>query len=213
MKVAGQALLHAPIDQVWAALNDPAVLVRAIPGCQRMEATGPDSYQLTVLAGVASIRGSYSATVALAELDQPHSFLLRASGAGGPGTVQADIRIELAEAGGNTELNYAADAMVGGMIGGVGQRMLVGVARKLAGEFFSTVDDLLTGVSPQLPAATSAELPAGLADGEPAVFTGSLGPTPAVAGPQFVFGALFGAAAALLGVLVGIRAGRCARRS
>ena len=40
MKVAGQATLHAPIERVFAALNDPAVLVRTIPGCQQLEATG-----------------------------------------------------------------------------------------------------------------------------------------------------------------------------
>ena len=55
MKVSGDATLHAPIDKVWAALNDPAVLVRTIPGCERLELTGPDAYRMMVTAGVASI--------------------------------------------------------------------------------------------------------------------------------------------------------------
>ena len=70
MKVAGQAVLHAPVERVWAALNDPAVLVRTIPGCQRLEATGPDAYAMTVTAGVASIKGTYAGTVALADLQR-----------------------------------------------------------------------------------------------------------------------------------------------
>src|SRR4030081_3515307 len=100
MKVAGEAVLHAPIERVWAALNDPAVLVRTIPGCERLEATGADAYTMTVTAGVASIKGSYAGNVALSDQQEPNSFVLRASGAGGPGTVSADVRVTLAEADG-----------------------------------------------------------------------------------------------------------------
>lgn len=210
MKVAGQATLHAPIERVWAALNDPAVLVRAIPGCQRLEATGPDAYAMTVTAGVASIKGTYAGTVALAELREPNSFLMKAAGSGGPGTVSADVRVSLNEVGGNTELSYDADAVVGGVIGGVGQRMLVGVAKKMAGEFFSSVDDVLTGKVPAtVTTAAAANQPAG-------VFTAPEPDRRLPAGPgeatPFMLGALFGAAAALLGVLVGARTARGTRR-
>ena len=229
MKVAGQAMLHAPIERVWQALNDPAVLVRTIPGCQRLEATGPDAYAMTVTAGVASIKGTYAGTVALAELQEPHSFVMRASGAGGPGTVSADVRVSLAEVGGNTELSYDADAVVGGVIGGVGQRMLVGVAKKLAGEFFAGVDDVLTGNSataPARPPAAVAGNPAAIA-GQPGTSQGQPGTSqgqpagifhaapgqPRSTARGFVLGALFGAAAALLGVLVGARTARPDRRN
>ncbi|MDQ2836961.1 MAG: carbon monoxide dehydrogenase subunit G [Actinomycetota bacterium] len=209
MKVAGQATLHAPIERVWAALNDPAVLVRTIPGCQRLEATGPDAYAMTVTAGVASIKGTYAGTVALAELREPNSFVMKAAGSGGPGTVSADVRVSLNEVGGNTELSYDADAVVGGVIGGVGQRMLVGVAKKMAGEFFSSVDDVLTGKAATVPAPADTALTAG-------VFTAPEPDRrlPAGAGEAtpFMLGALFGAAAALLGVLVGARTARGTRR-
>ncbi len=154
MKVSGEATLHAPIARVWEALNDPAVLVRTIPGCERLESTGPDSYRMVVTAGVASIRGTYAGEVKL----------------------------------------YDADAVVGGMIGGVGQRMLVGVAKKMAGEFFADVDDVLTGRA-AAPAAT-----------EPGVFVAPARPSPFGAG--FLPGALAGAAIALAGVLVGAILGR-----
>ena len=51
MKITGEATLHAPLERVWWALNDPAVLVRTIPGCQQLEETGPDAYRMTVTAG------------------------------------------------------------------------------------------------------------------------------------------------------------------
>ena len=200
MKIAGTAVLHAPADRVWAALNDPAVLVRTIPGCSSLEPNGPDSYRMTVTAGVASIKGVYAGEVALHDQQPPGSFRLRASGAGAPGTVRADVLVRLEDGpDGTTSLSYDADAVVGGMVGGVGQRMLTGVAKKTAGEFFRAVDGVLTGTAAEPVAAPVTAPTAGPAP-VPAA-------TAAVAAPAssdgFVRGAVVGAAAALLGVLVG----------
>jgi carbon monoxide dehydrogenase subunit G len=207
VKVNGSATLHAPREQVWAALNDPAVLVRTIPGCHQLEQVGPDAYRMTLSAGVASIKGSYQGDVALTDQEQPGAFTLRASGAGAPGTVSADVRVTLSEGdSGTTRLEYDAHAVVGGMIGGVGQRVLTGVAKKTAGEFFAAVDDVLTGKAPSVPAPR--EEPSGVAARAAApgaaVYTAP-GGTPA-AGPlssDFAKGAVFGAVVALLGALVG----------
>ena len=218
MKVSGSATLHAPVDKVYAALNDPAVLVRTIPGCERLERAGEDAYKLTVTAGVASVRGTYAGDVRIADQQPPQAFTLKASGAGAPGTVAADVQVRL-EPGedGTTVLSYDADAVVGGMIGGVGQRMLAGVAKRTAGDFFAAVDQVLTGAAPApaeapSPAAAAAgaqPAPAGAATG-PQVFTA---PPRRPAGPpggELAVGVVLGAAAALLGVLVG---GWVARRA
>ena len=205
MKVNGTATLNAPRDAVWVALNDPAVLVRTIPGCQQLEEVGPDAYRMTLTAGVASIKGTYTGDVALTDQEQPGAFTLRATGAGAPGTVQADVRVTLADAGGGTtRLDYDADAVVGGMIGGVGQRVLTGVAKKTAGEFFKAVDDVLTGKAPATPSLPSPREEAAHPTAAPggAVFTAPA-PGPTVAGSEFVRGAVFGALVALAGVLVG----------
>jgi carbon monoxide dehydrogenase subunit G len=222
MRVAGSATLHAPVERVYAALNDPAVLVRTIPGCERLERVAQDAYRMTVTAGTASIRGTYSGDVRLTDQQAPHAFVLRAAGSGGPGTVSADVRVRLADGGdGTTELAYDADAVIGGMIAGVGQRVLSGVARKTAGEFFAAVDGVLTGAAPAaVPAAADAapaEVPAaaGAAPAPgPAVFTAPAAPRrPGPPGGEFAAGALFGAAVALLGALVGgLVARRAARR-
>ncbi|HEU4674741.1 MAG TPA: carbon monoxide dehydrogenase subunit G [Motilibacteraceae bacterium] len=206
MKVSGTARLAAPVDRVWAALNDPSVLVRTIPGCEQLEQVGPDSYRMTVTAGVASIKGTYLGDVVLTEQQPPSSFLLRASGSGAPGTVSADVRVALETDGdaGFTLLRYDADAVVGGPVGGVGQRVLSGVAKKTAGEFFKAVDDVLAGRVPEaIPVAVPAAAPGGEARPQ-AVFRA---PAAAVAGglegDRFVQGAVFGATVALLGALVG----------
>lgn len=208
MKIAGSALLHAPAAEVYAALNDPAVLVATIPGCSALEPSGPDAYAMTITAGVASIKGVYKGEVELRDQQPPGSFRLRASGAGAPGTVSADVLVSLTDGGdGTTRLEYDADAVVGGMVGGVGQRMLTGVAKKTAGEFFKAVDGVLVDGLPSEPTPAAVE-----AESSPAPV--NAGPT-AVTRPDevrgvsgagsddFRTGVLLGAATALLGVLVG----------
>jgi uncharacterized protein len=205
MKVSGSATLHAPVERVYEALNDPAVLVRTIPGCERLERAGEDAYKMTLVAGVASVRGTYAGDVRIADQQPPNAFVLKASGAGAPGTVSADVQVRLAPGDdGTTVLSYDADAVVGGMIGGVGQRMLAGVATRTADQFFAAVDAVLTGAAPapvtEAAPAGAAPVPAGA--GQPAVFTAP----PRPGGPpggQLAAGVALGAAAALLGVLVG----------
>jgi carbon monoxide dehydrogenase subunit G len=222
MRVAGNATLHAPVETVYDALRDPRVLVRTIPGCERLEQVGEDAYQMTVTAGVASVRGTYAGDVRLTDHRAPHGFVLRATGSGAPGTVSADVAVELSPGSdGTTELSYDADAVVGGMIGGVGQRLLSGVAKRTAGEFFAAVDQVLTGGVEEEAAAAAASSPGRGQEGAAArPDAGGAGPhvfhAPArrpTAGPpggEFAAGVVLGAAAALLGALVG---GYLARRA
>jgi carbon monoxide dehydrogenase subunit G len=208
MKVNGSAVLHAPRERVWTALQDPAVLVRTIPGCQQLEQVGPDSYRATVTAGVASIKGTYAGEVRLSDQAEPDSFMLHASGAGAPGTVSADVRVTLAAAdNGTTRLDYDADAVVGGAIGGVGQRMLAGVAKKTAGEFFAAVDDVLTGraeiAAVEAPAPAGPPAAAAPAAAAPAVYTAPPRQRPAVPVGVVLAAVVVGALIALAGVVVG----------
>ena len=201
MKVSGDTVLHADAEMVWRTVTDPEVLVRTIPGCERLEVTGPDAYAMTVSAGVASIKGTYDGKVALTDQNRPSSFVLRASGAGASGTIRTDVAVRLSDGGdGTTSLRYDADADVGGMVGGVGQRVLTSVAKKMAGQFFANVDDVLTGAAARAPAAA----PVGA---RPGVFTTPPWPH-AVPSGGFVKGVLVGAGVALAGVLVGTLIGR-----
>ncbi|MFO7249565.1 MAG: carbon monoxide dehydrogenase subunit G [Actinomycetes bacterium] len=176
MKITGSAVLGVERARLWAALQDPAVLACTIPGCERLEALGGDVYRMTLTAGVASIKGVYEGEVALAEPEEPERFVLRARGRGAPGTVDATVRVRLSEAPGGTRVDYDAEAVVGGMIGGVGQRMLTSVARRTAGEFFAAVERHLTTA----PVAAAVTAPAAQAEG---VTEGAAAPA-AAAEPQ-----------------------------
>jgi carbon monoxide dehydrogenase subunit G len=201
MKISGTAALKATPQQVWDAFHDPEVLARCLPGCESLTEVGPDEYAMTVTAGVAAIKGTYEGKVALLNPQHPEKFTMKAQGAGGPGTVDADVVVHLApSAAGGTDLSFDADAAVGGMIGGVGQRMLAGVTRKMAGQFFEAVDDDIAGVRKERksPKGAATEVPAGPRPIE-AVGTS----TAAFGGRPYAWGVVSGGAIALLGVIVG----------
>ena len=145
MKFTGENVLAAPVERAWDALLDPAVLVRTIPGCERLEATGENAYAMTVTAGVASIKGTYAGSCELRDLVEHESLVMKLDGAGAPGTIGATVNVRFTPEGSTTRVSYDADAVVGGMIGGVGQRMLTSVSRRMAGEFFGNVDAAIAG--------------------------------------------------------------------
>jgi uncharacterized protein len=216
VKVSGNHTLPVPRERVWEALQDPAVLARTIPGCEALEVTGPDAYTATVTAGVASVKGTYRGSVQLLDKDAPSAYRLTAEGAGAPGTIRADALVRLEEGHEGTTISYDAEAIVGGMIGGVGQRMLAGVARKTAGEFFAAVERELVHGPVSAPAAvapTPLEAEGMAMPGEPPqvgqVFAGAPPSAPAERRTVELLGAaLVGAAIALVGVAVGRRLGR-----
>lgn len=216
MRIAGTAQLLAPPEVVYDNLQDGRVLAATIPGVQSLEQLADNHYKLSITAGVASIKGTYDGEVILSQQNRPESFVLTASGSGAPGTVKADVTVRLEECeGGGTLLSYDADAVVGGMVGGVGQRMITGVAKKMAGVFFKGIDGVIVDGIPVADAPAdvveAAEIVAGAAPAAPVASAAravGVSAVPARSGESVSAPALFasaavGAALALAGVVVG----------
>ena len=220
MNLDGSAVLHGSPDAVWRLLTDPEVLARTIPGCGTLQRTGDDAYRMDVTVGVGAIRGTYAGEVRLTDQRPPSSYVMHASGAGAPGNVRAKVAIELSPSDEGTTLTYSADAVVGGPVAGVGQRMITGVAKRMAGQFFSAVDAELTGAVTPAAAAGAEPRPSAVAvsdtvaaslqpDAAGRVFARRAAASGASADLQPVLlGAVGGAVLSLLGVLVGYRLGR-----
>ncbi len=207
MKITGQNTVAAPVQQVWDALLDPAVLVRTIPGCERLEETGDHTYAMTVSAGVAAIKGTYDGTCTLSDLDEPASLTMKVQGAGAPGTIGATVAVSFGDNGdGTTLLEYDADAVVGGMIGGVGQRMLSSVSKRMAGEFFGNVERTIT--SPEVEEQGASVSEPEVAESGAKVFTAPPRAAGGLDEQSFLKGVAIGAGLVLLGVLAGRLAAR-----
>ncbi len=158
MRVTGAATLSAPSGTVQAALRNPDLLARAIPGCERLDVTGAGRCQLTVTTAIAAVSGTYAGDAVIVEWQQAAGLVVATvSAAGNRGSAAAGITLRLEPAGeGGTQVSYDVDATVTGPVAVIGQRMLASIARRLAADFLAALGRLLA----EQPAAEGKEVPA-----------------------------------------------------
>ena len=144
MKIAIVSVVPADRARVFAALVDPAVLQRCIPGCESLAATGPDVYEARLKIGVAGLKGTYTGKAAIRDRQPPDSLTLSVEGKNGPGFVRGSAAIALSAEGDATRVACEADVLVGGLIAAVGSRLVDAAAKKLADDFFRTLSMTLT---------------------------------------------------------------------
>ena len=139
MTMAGAVTLPADRATVWEALNNPEVLKRSIPGCQELERTDENGFAATAKVSVGPVKATFKGAVKLSDIDAPNGYTISGEGQGGVAGFAkggAKVRLEDAE-GGGTVLNYDVEAQVGGKIAQLGGRLINGVAKKYADEFFT----------------------------------------------------------------------------
>jgi carbon monoxide dehydrogenase subunit G len=140
MTMKGEVTLPADRQTVWAKLNDPAVLKACIPGCQSLEKEGENGFKASVKLKVGPVSASFAGIVQLSDLDPPNGYRISGEGQGGiAGFAKGGAVVKLADAeGGGTVLTYDVEANVGGKIAQLGARLIDGVAKKNADQFFET---------------------------------------------------------------------------
>ncbi len=143
MKVQGKHKLKAPQQKVWDLIMDADALTKIIPGCQHLEETAPGAFEAKLNVGVAPVKGEFFGSVMMEAVQPPESYRMIVEGSGAPGFMRGSAAIRLEPDGDQTVLNVEGDVQVGGVIAGVGQRMLGGVSRLLMGQFFKALDNEL----------------------------------------------------------------------
>lgn len=158
MEMQGKRHLAVTRQQAWDALNDPEVLKACIPGCDKVEPTGENQYAIGMAVRVGPVAARFAGRIQLLEVQPPESYTLQFDGQGGAaGFGKGSARVQLAPAeGGGCDLAYAAQAQVGGKIAQVGQRLVDGVARSMAEDFFKRFDQEMQRRHPEVPAAGAA---------------------------------------------------------
>ena len=141
MNIEGTHKIDAPQDRVFAALIDPTVLQRCIPGCEQMEKTGEHQYHTRLTVGVGPVKGVFTATVSLEDIAAPQHYKLVVEGKGQPGFVKGTGALDLSVDGDGTSIHYTGEVHVGGILASVGQRMIQATSNMLAGRFFSCLEE------------------------------------------------------------------------
>ncbi|GAB2583662.1 hypothetical protein GCM10027034_14830 [Ramlibacter solisilvae] len=163
MDMQGSRTLAVTQQQAWDALNDPEVLKLCIPGCDKVEATGPGQYTVGMQVKVGPVASRFTGKIALSDLDPPNSYTISFDGQGGvAGFGRGSAQVKLAPQGSGCDLNYTVNAQVGGKIAQVGQRLIDGVARSMAEDFFKRFDAEMQRRHPVAAGAEPDEAAAGI---------------------------------------------------
>jgi carbon monoxide dehydrogenase subunit G len=138
MEFSGEYRIPASCQQVWEALNEPAVLQACIPGCRQLDKVSDTEFAATVVSKVGPISATFRGNVVLSDLDPPNGYTLTGRGQGGAaGFARMSAAVTLRPDGEGTLLNYRANAEIGGKLASVGSRLVQTVAGKNADDFFT----------------------------------------------------------------------------
>jgi carbon monoxide dehydrogenase subunit G len=155
MEMTGEQLIPLPQQRVWEALNDPEVLKACIPGCETIDKVSDTEYAVAMVAAVGPVKAKFNGKLKLADLNPPSSYSIAFEGSGGAaGFGKGGAHVDLLPEGESTRLRFNANASVGGRLAQVGSRLIDGVAKKMADDFFARFN---ATVAPPAPAATAAE--------------------------------------------------------
>lgn len=137
MEMKGEQLIPLPQEATWAALNDTAVLKDCIPGCESIEQVGENQYAVVMMAKVGPVNAKFHGKMTVRDPDPPRAYTLVFEGQGGvAGFAKGEATVALSPQDAGTKLEYTAKASIGGKLAQVGARLIDGVARKIAGQFF-----------------------------------------------------------------------------
>ena len=136
MKLEGKYSYKASQQEVWDLFNDPRHLEKAIPGCKKLEEREPGKYDAISKIGIAAVKGTYTGKFEVLDAESPNRYRLMGEGSGTPGFVKGEGIIEFSQEGESTTVIYTGEVQVGGLIAGVGQRLISGIAKMMIKEFF-----------------------------------------------------------------------------
>jgi carbon monoxide dehydrogenase subunit G len=137
MEIIGTQTIPAPRATVWAALNDPGVLKKCLPGCESVERTAEDEFKVIVVTSIGPLRARFNGVLRLTEVNAPVSCVMVFEGQGGAvGFGKGSSAVTLSETPEGTALAYNAQAHVGGKLAQVGSRLIESVAKKMTDDFF-----------------------------------------------------------------------------
>ncbi len=150
MKLSGNCTVPIDRERAYQLMQDPAVLARCMPGCDHLSLIGPDEYEMRMKMVISSIQGLFAGKVRIADRNPPEGFRLIVEGSGKVGFMKGEGVLSLTTLYTSTDVHYEGDVQVGGMIAGVGQRLLDTTSRFLIKKFF---EKLTIEAASQMPQA------------------------------------------------------------
>ena len=137
MKIEGTHTIPASRDIVWQHLMNPETLARSLPGCEKIEPNADGSFDAELKVGIAAVKGAYHGRIEILDPAPPERYRMKVEGKGRGGFLKGEGTVTLSDAEpASTQISYAGEAQVGGVIASVGQRLLQAAARQIVNQFF-----------------------------------------------------------------------------
>jgi carbon monoxide dehydrogenase subunit G len=145
MNIHGSRTLDARPDEVFAAIMDPNVLLRVIPGCREIEQATPTEYRGRIALRLPGVVGTYRTVVRVVEAEAPSYGVLEGEVTGTLGSLEGQATFRLAEAEGRTTVDYDGDATIGGPLARLDSRFVASLAGSLIDQGLDALDSRLRG--------------------------------------------------------------------
>jgi len=144
MKLSGSYQINLEKQKVWEALNDPVILKKTIPGCEKFKKNSGTEFSATATNKIGPFNASFTGNIELKDLNPPHSYRISGSGNSSVGFASGEAEVKLEDENGGTKLIYTVEANVGGKIAQVGSRLIDMAAKKMADIFFGKFSELVS---------------------------------------------------------------------
>lgn len=141
MKIHGTHVVTADQQRTFALLQDPIVLAACMPGCERLEKTGEDVYEMKMKMALAAISGQFEGKVRMSDQNPHTSFRLIVEGTGKIGFMKGQGLLTLSPAENGTSVAYDGDVQVGGTMAAVGQRLIDATSKMMIKRFFDKLNE------------------------------------------------------------------------
>ena len=147
MKISGSYTLPFARERVYQLLQDPEVLAQCMPGTDNLAKIGPDEYEMKMKMVISAVQGLFAGKIRVADQKPPEQFRLLVEGSGKVGFLKGEGVLTLAPSDASiadlsTQVHYEGDVQVGGVIAGVGQRLLDTTAKLVIRKFFEKLTEL-----------------------------------------------------------------------
>ncbi|HEY7350692.1 MAG TPA: SRPBCC domain-containing protein [Ktedonobacterales bacterium] len=129
-------------SKVYAAFFDSNILAAAVPGCKEAKWVDPQTLELEVeITKIPGLNGIYEGQVKVTDQQEPSHFKLSVQ----RNSVQGTATIDLADAGGKTNLSYKFEASLQGAYKVADNIVGAQAVKMLLGQFFKQVEKQISG--------------------------------------------------------------------
>ena len=148
---------------LWDALQDPDLLARVLPGCQKMEKVADNEFKGNIKISMGPVQGAFQGTVVYSKLQPPESLTLVVNARGPSGIVNGEGALTLTATQKGTLLTYQGEGQVGGRMASVSQRLMESSAKAITKQ---SLQSLEKQVAPQVEAKVSVETATSTSSGQ-----------------------------------------------